>query len=136
MQRLHRFAKALSVVTLVGVLAGCESMGDKELTWQALHAIDVAQTYNARSDGCYREIDPITRRVIGSQPSKGEVLAWGVGAAFLHARVSRALEEREAPRWVQFTWDAITFGGTTNAVVSNHREGVRPFGSNNTPVGC
>lgn len=117
-------------------LGGCASMDRQELTWQAMHAVDVAQTLNAASDPCYKEDAWLTSRLIGAQPSDGEVIAWGVGTAVFHAWVSRSLETRGAPVWVQMAWDLGTLGHTTYAVGTNHSEGVRPFGSNRDVEGC
>ena len=117
-------------------VSGCQNMTPTERTWQTLHAIDVAQTLNATSDGCYREVNSVTRRLIGSQPSEERVLAWGLAMGFLHAGVSRTLEERGAPRWLRMTWDVLTISSTGSAVLSNHREGARPWGSNEPVPGC
>jgi hypothetical protein len=126
-------AASLAVLWLLG---GCASMDRRELTWQAVHAVDVAQTLNAASDPCYQEEAWLTRRLIGAQPSDAEVLAWGVGTAVFHAWISDALEARGAPRWVQKVWELGTLGHTSYAVGTNHQEGVRPFGDNEPVPGC
>lgn len=120
-------------------LGGCqsiESMDRDELTWQALHAMDVAQTLNAASDPCYKENAWLTKRLIGEQPSDHEVIAWGVGTAVFHAWISNSLEKRGAPRWVQTVWELGTLGQTTYAIGTNHEAGVRPFGDNEPVAGC
>jgi len=119
-------------------LGGCQSieMDRQELTWQTMHALDVAQTLNAASDPCYKENAWLTKRMIGEQPSDAEVLAWGVGTAVFHAWVSNSLESRGAPIWVQKLWELGTLGHTSYAVGSNHQNGVRPFGDNREVAGC
>lgn len=117
-------------------LAGCSSMSREEKTWQVLHAMDVAQTLNAASDPCYKEKAWVTKRLIGEQPSDGQVLAWGVGTAVMHAWVSSNLEESGAPRWVQKLWELGTLGHTSYAIGSNHDAGVRPFGNNRDVENC
>lgn len=117
-------------------LGGCQSMDRQELAWQTLHAVDVAQTLNAASDPCYKEDAWLTQRLIGAQPSDGEVLAWGVGTALFHAWISNALEDRGAPVWVQKVWTLGTLGHTSYAVTTNHEAGVRPFGGNRPVPGC
>jgi hypothetical protein len=132
-----RLAPWLVAGTLL--LGGCEtihSMDGQEMTWQAMHAIDVAQTLNAASDPCYKEKAWLTSRLIGAQPSDAEVLAWGVATAVVHAWVSHTLRERDAPRWVRTAWDFGTLGHTTYAISNNHDAGVRPFGSNKAVPGC
>lgn len=118
--------------------AGCQSidLSSEEITWQTLHAIDVAQTLSAAQDPCYVEDAYVTRQLIGSQPSTGEVLLWGAGMAVGHAWVTRALERHDAPRWVQKTWSFATITGTGVAIAANHAEGVRVFGDNKSVDGC
>jgi hypothetical protein len=125
------------VVVVFGLLAGgCQSTDKREMTWQALHAIDVSQTLNAASDPCYKEASFITKRLIGEQPSDAEVMVWGIAMAVTHMWVSNQLEQRDAPRWVQAVWDLGTIGHTGYAVVNNHRNGVRPWGDNKSYDGC
>src|SRR5690606_24078535 len=68
----HRFACGLLVLAASVWLGGCQGMDRRELTWQTLHAIDVAQTLNAASDPCYEEKAWLTQRLIGAQPSDAE----------------------------------------------------------------
>lgn len=123
--------------TVIGVLlGGCETTSGREMTWQALHAVDVAQTLNAAPDPCYREASWMTRRIIGEQPSDAEVLAWGAATALAHMWISSFLERREAPQWIKSAWQLGSIGQTGFAVVNNHRIGVRPWGSNEGHDGC
>ena len=105
-------------------------MDREELTWQALHAVDVAQTLNAASDPCYEEDAWLTQQIIGKQPSDAEVIAWGVGTAVVHMWIATELDRRDAPRWLQATWSQGTIGSTGYTIVDNHRNGVRPWGDN------
>jgi len=118
--------------------AGCQSLNftSEEIAWQALHAVDVAQTVSASRDPCYVEDAVVTRQLIGSQPSTGEVLLWGAGMAVGHAWISTLLENHDAPKWVQKTWSYATITGTGIAVASNHSEGIRVMGDNNPVEGC
>ncbi|MEQ9005182.1 MAG: hypothetical protein RIE74_16610 [Pseudomonadales bacterium] len=124
------------LLAVLGLLGGCQTMDNQELAWQALHAVDVAQTLNAAGDPCYREEAWLTKRLIGEQPNDAEVVAWGVATAVVHAWVSYNLEEHGAPRWLQKVWDLGTLGHTTYAIISNHDAGVRPFGDNRPVAGC
>ncbi len=130
----------LAPVLLTGSLlsAGCQTFefSNEELAWQSLHAIDIAQTVSAAQDPCYVEDAYLTRKMIGSQPSTGEVLLWGAGMAAGHAFVSGMLEQHHAPRWVQKTWSFATITSTGIAIASNHSEGVRVFGDNEPVDGC
>lgn len=137
-RRPHRLPGLVAVLACLWALGGCQSLevDREEMTWQALHAMDVAQTLNAASDPCYKENAWLTKRLIGEQPSDAEVVAWGVGTAVFHAWVSNALDDRGAPVWVQKLWELGTLGHTTYAVGTNHENGVRPFGSNREVEGC
>ena len=134
-----RVKTGFPILLLAGsCLGGCQSLdlsGD-ELTWQALHAIDVAQTVSAADDPCYEEDAWLTEKLIGDQPSTGKVLLWGVGTSVTHAWISNLLESRDAPLWVQKTWSYATIGSSGFAIVSNHSEGVRIFGDNKSVDGC
>jgi hypothetical protein len=118
--------------------AGCQSLelSREEIAWQSLHAVDVAQTLSAAQDPCYVEDAYITKRLIGEQPSTGEVLLWGAGVAVGHAFVTSLLEKHQAPGWVQKTWSYATITSTGIAIASNHAEGVRVFGDNKPVDGC
>lgn len=131
----HRWLRGLALAGTLS-MAGCQSMDSSELTWQTMHAIDVAQTLNAADDPCYKEDAWLTRRLIGEQPSDIQVLAWGLGTAAVHAWVSNQLEMHAAPRWAHMLWDIGTLSHTTYAVTNNHRNGVRPIGSNKPVPGC
>ena len=67
--------KILFILAIVLSAVGCKSMPNEEIMWQALHAIDFAQTMSIASDPCYVESGAFTSRVIGEDPSKGEVVA-------------------------------------------------------------
>ncbi|MFW6093271.1 MAG: hypothetical protein ACODAC_04800 [Pseudomonadota bacterium] len=130
------FLLAAGMLAALPFAGGCQSLDRDELTWQTLHAMDVAQTLSAAGDPCYEEEAWLTRRIIGEQPSESEVLAWGIGTSLMHAWVSDALERRNAPGWLQKAWELGTLGHTTYAVGSNHEAGVRPFGRNREVPGC
>ncbi len=133
---LEKCSKPTALV-LVVLLGGCQSLefDRSEIAWLTMHAVDVAQTLSAAHDPCYVEDAWLTEKLIGEQPSDAEVLLWGVGTAVVHALVSNLLEDR-APRWVQKVWDYGTITHTGYAVMSNHDEGVRAFGSNQDVAGC
>jgi hypothetical protein len=118
------------------LLAGCQTMSNQEKTWQALHAVDVAQTLSAARDPCYQENAWLTRRLIGRQPSDTAVLAWGVGTAAFHAWVSHELDARSAPTWLRMVWELGTLGQTAYAIGSNYDTGVRIVADNEKVRGC
>ena len=126
------------VAVLLAYLAGCQHMefDRNELAWQALHAVDVAQTLNAASDPCYIEDAWLTAKLIGEQPSNGEVLLWGLGTAVLHAVIADVMQDRGAPQWLQNAWDYGSITLTGFAVKRNHDQGVRAYGVNEDVAGC
>lgn len=131
-----RLARTIAAVGFGFLLGACQSVDKRELAWQTLHAVDVSQTLNAASDPCYEEVSWMTRRLIGAQPSDAEVMVWGIATSMAHMWISNRLEERHAPKWVQAAWDLGTIGHTGYAVVNNHRNGVRPWGANESHSGC
>ena len=135
---LRRITTVFTLLAGSVLSAGCESVGlsTEEITWQTLHAVDVAQTLSAAEDPCYVEDAYVTRKLIGTQPSTGEVLLWGAGMAVGHAWVSGMLERHHAPGWLRKTWSYATITGTGLAIATNHAEGVRIFGDNEAVDGC
>ena len=135
---VRRWAPAIFLSTGCLFAAGCQSLdfSREEIAWQTLHAVDVAQTLSAAGDPCYVEDAYVTRALIGSQPSEGEVLLWGAGMAVGHAWVTGLLERHAAPGWLRKTWSYATITGTGIAIASNHAEGVRMFGDNEPVEGC
>jgi hypothetical protein len=124
--------RATFLATLV-VLTGCQSTTEfqkREIAWQAMHAVDIAQTMKAARDPCYVEDAWLTKKIIGEQPSDGEVLAWGVGSAVIHYVVSKTLESANAPQWVQKVWSYGTISYTGFTVADNYNNGVRLFSDN------
>ena len=125
-----------SAVAAVTLSAGCSSfeISKPEIAWQALHAIDVAQTINGPAkDPCFAE-GTVTRHLIGEQPSTEGVLAWGIGLSLVHYQVDRWLEKTgrdKQPFWRIVRSIDIGYKGYT--VARNHDLGVRPFGANDCP---
>lgn len=135
---IWRAVRALLVVAGLFLLGGCQSLelSREEVSWQALHAMDIAQTLSAADDPCYEEDAWLTQKLIGSQPSDAEVLAWGIGTAVGHALVSHSLEAMNAPGWLRKAWSYGTISYTGYTVASNYDEGVRAFGDNDDVAGC
>lgn len=102
--------------------AGCQTPG--EATWQAMHLVDGLQTLSIAKDPCFYEKDPITRRIIGRNPSEADVVIWWAGTAVAHAWVSRRLERRER---LYTIWQAVSLGSKGFTIGRNHSIGIRPF---------
>ncbi len=128
--------KTTLLIALVA-LSGCSTVPPAEYAWQAMHVIDVAQTLNGPAkDPCYIEVDPITRGLIGKNPSSEAVVLWGIGTGIAHIGVTHLLEKHDAPKWVRVSWHAVSLVTKGHTLISNHREGIRPFGNNEEVTGC
>lgn len=113
--------KPLAVLLLL--LTGCASVG--EPVFQTVHLVDTIQTFHgAASDKCYGEADPVTRRLIGSEPSHAGVIAWGVGYAALHYGITRWLTETGHDR-IATVWEVLTIADTARDVGRNIEIGIR-----------
>jgi len=129
--RQSRYALLTSASLLVA-LSGCASSGS-EIAWQTMHLVDVAQTINGPArDACFHERDPLTRGLIGRQPSTEAVIAWGIGAGVAHYALDRWLTNRghADKKWVQIL-RALDLGAKGFTIGRNHQIGIRPFGENN-----
>jgi hypothetical protein len=135
---LLRYARSWLAVAGLIMLGGCQSLeySREEITWQALHAMDIAQTLSAADDPCYEEDAWLTQQLIGKQPSDAEVMAWGIGTAVGHLAVANALDSWNAPNWLQKAWSYGTISYTGLTVASNYNEGVRMTGNNQDVQGC
>lgn len=132
--------------TLLGVLllTGCAALPPDsklpEAAYQALHAVDFAQTVQiARSPDCYHESDPLTKRLIGEYPTEGQVrAAWALTSA-LHLAITgwldREVDATDSKAWriARGAWHVVTIADAGREVVHNHSLGLKPFGGNACP---
>ena len=82
----------------------------EEYAWQALHLVDVIQTYKIASQpDRYYENNPI----LGRHPSKTDVIVWGVATSVLHAGLIMYMQEQDVdPRFIKFVqYVSITHKG-------------------------
>lgn len=134
--RMDRFARFLLVFPVAVLATGCTALESRgEQAWLALHAIDAAQTYRiAEHPDCYREADPITKRIIGESPSRTQAATWAIGAAAFHVGVTELLLRNEHPK-LAAAWQFITIGETASSVGNNFSIGIR-VGAHNTRRSC
>ena len=135
----------ITVVALVtAALAALSLSACAELTtsqraegaWQALNAIDMAQTdHAARAGSCFSEQDPLSRALVGEHPSQAEAAALGLFYATGHNLVSRWLDRKveadASTGWhqVRAAWHILGIGYKTALVARNHEIGLRIGGS-------
>ena len=120
-----------STAGILALVSGCAS-SPSEIAWQSMHLVDVAQTINGPArDECFHERDPITRSLIGRQPSTESVLLWGVGVGVAHYALDRWLANsgHADKKWVQIL-RALDLGAKGFTIGRNHQIGIRPFGDN------
>lgn len=132
MKYMDRSIRQLVVIAAISC-AGCTALETKESkAWLALHAVDTVQTLELAHDTrCYVERDGLTRRLIGSHPSDGEVAAWALGSAALQLGVTELLLRTDHPR-AAAVWQYMRIGITASAVAENHSIGIS-IGSQNKP---
>lgn len=131
--------KTLALCVSVLVISGCSSLPEistPEVAWQAVHAVDFAQTdMTARDPDCYKESAWPTANIIGSHPSQAGLAAYWAAESAAHYAVSRWLDREEdatgsrAWGWARTAWYAVTIGASLDNVVHNHSIGLHPFGN-------
>lgn len=132
--------KALAATTVV-TLQGCATLDKQDVTWLALHAVDVGQTVtiarNGYSDwegpgnGCWiEEKNPITAAWIGKDPDPAHVYRWGVGWAAIRFGVFWAAEKLGASEKAISRAKTFTNGVTFGNVVRNQHFEVRAWANN------
>jgi hypothetical protein len=140
-RRRMKLAAALLLVA-IGGLAGCTAMQHlarrhgvalAEASWQALNAVDFAQTVSiARQPRRYHEDGIPTRWLIGEHPGEGAVGACWAGVALLHLAVTRYLAARtdrgRAWRWTLYGWETLSLAEGARDVARNASIGLQPFG--------
>ena len=131
--------KALLILTTL-LLTGCSTnpysdMSTYEKVWQASHLIDVAQTHKVARDPCFMEVDPVTSKVIGENPSTKNVLIWGAALSYGHAHASKWLDNKDWPDWVKNSIRVVDLGIKYDAVTNNYNIGIR-LGKNNRHDRC
>ena len=109
-------------------------MSTPEKAWQILNVVDAAQTMHvANSPECYREVDPVTSRLVGESPSQGEVAAVMTAYALGHYYVTKWMERKaeDSDKWADAlkAWHFVGITWKSAVIVKNHNNGIRPFGS-------
>lgn len=125
-------------LTLLFLLTGCTALRrPEELAWQGMRVADTLATLAIVGDPCYEEGHPLTRAMIGPNPTREDVLIWGAGGAIVHATVSEALLQKGWKKTYNL-WQAITIIDTGAALHKGWSVGVRIGGDNKRRIenGC
>ncbi len=122
--------KAAIILVLVS-LQGCaayNNMSPSEKAWQALNVVDAMQTLDvARNPRCYKEGNALTSAVIGEHPSEAEVVGFMVAGAVVHYQISRYMERKDAPMWLQKGFKYVSLGGKAITVGNNYSRGLHAW---------
>lgn len=122
-----RAAKWMAILVVIATVSACGRPFTRgELTYQILHAADMAQTAHGASLDCFVEYHPVTRRIIGKSPTpEGVVAYWAVTAAG-HKIIGDFLLDR-GYRKTYAVFQAISITDTTAAIAFSYSNGARPL---------
>ena len=81
----------LPLILLVAIPAKADGFANREVTFQALNAVDAMQTCSFLARGTTREMNPI----LGSNPSCEKVVGFKIAAGALHYLFAKALYKRD-----------------------------------------
>jgi hypothetical protein len=127
-----------ALIMAYSLTSDCPQASAWEVSYQALHAYDYAQTVQIARSPCYEEVDPITSNIIGHHPTQTKVELWWAAESMLHYAISGWLDrtaEAEGGGWhvVRAVWNVGSVAWEARDVVHNARMGLRPFGGNKCP---
>jgi hypothetical protein len=106
---------ALIAVLVAALMAGCVAQGDRaEFAWQALNAVDTAQTATGLSGNCH-EANP----AFGFVDSPGDAILLGAGLALAHGYLTKWLERHDASRTTMVVYHSVGIAAKAYAVASN-----------------
>lgn len=130
------FLVGVLLIVAIAMMQGCATTaGNEEIAWQVANVIDTGQTETiAREPDRWREMDPVTRNLIGSHPSEKSVYLCMAGYAVLHVGVSALLEHEvethgESSLWPKIlnAWEFTTLSAKGFEIGNNERQGISPW---------
>jgi hypothetical protein len=99
-----------------------------EKVYMAVHAIDILQTMQHGPNPCYGEVDPITRRLIGRDPSPGRVFVWGLARGALAHYEFQFINNSNLPKWLRTTLKWYNTAVRFEIVENNYQLGLTLYG--------
>jgi hypothetical protein len=118
--------RATLAALAVLVLAGCSAnrFAIAESGFHALNGIDIAQSIDGISRGCYVEVDRLTSRALGSKPSEAEFALWGLAVSAVFHGINRLDWLEERPK-LRAAFNVLAIGTRAYVVQRNHDIGIR-----------
>lgn len=102
----------LFVVFVAWTTSGCTTLArPEELGYQAMNIADMALTARNVRDPCIEEGNPVTRTLVGRNPSAGSLAVFGLASGAAHLGISNMLLENGWSKTYK-VWQAVTI---TNA---------------------
>ncbi len=115
----------------MALLTGCAALREpNEVAWQAMHAIDTAQTLSLTRDSRYVEVE--SAWLLGERPKEKAVVAWSVASSFAHAGITRLLIDNDHPKAAKI-WQYVTLSSVCSTVGRNASIGIQIGGTNAGP---
>ena len=108
-----------------------------EYVFHTLNAIDMFQTISAaKKPGCYQEANPLTRRLIGKNPSSDSIVISSIAYSVLYHYGSDMIDKSSLPKWTKNVTFSLGIAAKLNTVVNNHRIGAYVDGARPERIGC
>ena len=104
------------------------SMNFDEKVYMTVNVIDMLQTMQHGPDKCYKEVDPITRRVIGRNPNPGQVVAWAVVQSAVGHYGFQLIDNSNLPKWLATTLKWTATAVRFDVVNNNYQMGLTLYG--------
>lgn len=96
----------------------------EEVTFQSLNVLDMSQTlYISKHPEAWYEKE--SAWIVGEHPSQRSVMEYMAAEAIIHATVTVALADANAPKWLQRTWQFVTIADKAHCVGHNFSIGIR-----------
>jgi hypothetical protein len=124
--------------TVVAILAaasvsGCAGWSTEtkieEGVYQTLSVVDTVQSAHAARTPGYEEVGHPTSLFIGSHPTQGQAIGWGVARSAVHAAITDQLERHNAPVTLKRIWQGAGIAYEGKTVHFNYTQGLRLDGS-------
>lgn len=130
------FCSVYALMLAFSLTSNCPQASPWEVSYQALHAVDFAQTVQiARSPKCYEEKDLVTARIIGHHPTPSKVAGMWAAESMVHYAISGWLDrssEANGGAWTvaRDTWHVVGVAWEAFDIGHNNAIGLKPFGGN------